>query len=171
MYLFDVLVECVKSVYQFSRERVPLRVKVLATILYYSGLSLRDVESVIGYSRESVRKWFRIIGSILPKPELRERKLIAVDETKVKLCGRVIYVWAARDLESGEIVAVRATLRKRSQDALLVIKDALAVPTNRPHFIIDKGPWYSEIPKKLGLSFEEKSRGPRNMIESWFRKA
>jgi len=171
VYVFDVFVERVRSSYRFLRERAPLRVKVLATIMYYSGLSLRDVESIIGYSRESVRRWFRMIGSVLPRPEARERKRVAIDEMKVKLGGRVIYVWAARDVDSGEIITVKATLRKRSQDALLVIKDALAKCTNRPYFIVDKGPWYSEIFKKLGLSYEYRRRGPRNIIESWFRQA
>ena len=50
-----------------SLERALLKIKVLATILYYSGLSLRDIESIVGYSRKSVRRWYRIISEALPR--------------------------------------------------------------------------------------------------------
>lgn len=44
---------------------------------------------------------------------------------KIKLSGRILYVWTAREMDSGKIVAIRATLRKRGQDALLIIEDVL----------------------------------------------
>jgi transposase-like protein len=60
------------------------------------------------------------------------------------------------------MIAIRTTRKKRSQDIL-------AKSTSRPHFVVDRGPWYAEIYRKLGLSYEHKRRGPRNAIESWFR--
>jgi len=69
-------------------------------------------------------------------------------------------------VDSGEIVAIRAILRKRSQDALLIIEDVLASCPNRPHFIVDRSPWYSKILARLSLNYEQKSRSSRNTIES-----
>jgi len=40
-------------------------------------------------------------GEVLLMPEQRERRCVAIDETKVKLCGRAIYMWTAKDLDSG----------------------------------------------------------------------
>jgi transposase-like protein len=60
------------------------------------------------------------------------------------------------------MIAIRTTRKKRSQDIL-------TKSTNRPHFVVDRGPWYAEIYRKLGLSYEHRRRGPRNAIESWFR--
>jgi len=48
-----------------------------------------------------------VIGSVLPRLEARERKRVAIDETKIKLSGRTVYVWAARDIDSREIIAVK----------------------------------------------------------------
>ncbi len=45
------LVDRVRDSGAFSRERAPLRIKVLATILYYSDLSLMDIESIVGKSK------------------------------------------------------------------------------------------------------------------------
>ncbi|MEM0079187.1 MAG: hypothetical protein QXP74_04210 [Nitrososphaerota archaeon] len=50
---------------------------------------------------------------------------------KIKLSGRILYVWTAREMDSGEIVAIRATLRKRGQDALLIIEDVLVSCPNQ----------------------------------------
>jgi hypothetical protein len=36
------------------------------------------------------------------------------------------------------MIAIRTTRKKRSQDIL-------AKPTNRPHFVVDRGLWYAEI--------------------------
>jgi len=52
-----------------------------------------------------VRLWYNALKDALPRPERRHRRLIAVDETKSKLGGEQIYIWAARDVETKEILA------------------------------------------------------------------
>jgi len=55
-------------------------VKVLAALLYFPGLSYRRVGSLLGFSYESVRLWYRALKDALPKPERRYRRYVAVDE-------------------------------------------------------------------------------------------
>jgi len=42
------------------------------------------------------------LKKVLKKPRKRERRLIAVDETKLKLEKKLIFVWAAIDVDGGE---------------------------------------------------------------------
>ncbi|MBS7634267.1 IS6 family transposase [Candidatus Bathyarchaeota archaeon] len=41
--------------------------------------------------------------------------------------------------------------------------------TNKPVILVDKGPWYPEALKALGLEWKHKTLGERNRIERWFR--
>ena len=51
----------------------------------------------------------RAVASIRGSVPRRERKLIAVDETELKVNGRIVYVWAAIDVDTGELLAMEAT--------------------------------------------------------------
>ncbi|MEM0049332.1 MAG: hypothetical protein QW424_03195 [Candidatus Bathyarchaeia archaeon] len=44
-----------------------------------------------------------------PKPGKTRRRAIAVDETKLKLCGERFYVWAAVDVKTREVLACRVS--------------------------------------------------------------
>ena len=83
----------------FHWNRRPLRVKVLSTMLYYSGLSYRVVAKVLRgeaeFSHDAVRLWFRRLREAFPRRAFRRRRVIVVDETKLKLKGEQLYVWAA----------------------------------------------------------------------------
>ncbi len=52
-------------------------------------------------------------------PEKKERKLIAIDETMLKLENRHIFVWSARDVKTGEILFIWATDGRSSFHASL----------------------------------------------------
>jgi transposase-like protein len=49
------------------------------------------------------------IGQNLPHPDRIERHIIAVDETKLKIQGKQVFVWSAIDVERYEALAVKAT--------------------------------------------------------------
>jgi len=110
---FSVLVDRVGRLGVFRWNRKPLRVKVLSTLLYYSGLSYRVVARVLRgesrFSHEAVRLWFRRLRVAFPRPALRRRRVIAVDETKLKLRGEQLYVWAAVDVKAREVLACRVS--------------------------------------------------------------
>jgi transposase-like protein len=82
---FGVLVERVQALKLFQRNRKPVRLKVLSTLLYYAGLSYRiaagfaSVETAVSY--EAVRQWRKRLREAVPKPELKWRRMVAVDET------------------------------------------------------------------------------------------
>ena len=46
-----------------------------------------------------------IPGSVPP----RKRNLVAVDEAELKVNGRIVYAWAAIDVDTRELLAVEAT--------------------------------------------------------------
>lgn len=58
--------------------------------------------------RESVRRWFHRLKTLF-KPMRKVRRLVAVDETVVKRYGVNHYLWAAIDVDSGEIIALYAS--------------------------------------------------------------
>ena len=53
--------------------------------------------------KSSVNYWVRKFAK-----QVKEFRRIAIDETKVKLNGREIYVYAAADVNSKEIIAIEA---------------------------------------------------------------
>jgi len=97
------------------------------------------------------------------------RRCIAVDETKIKLVGKQLIIWAARDVDTKEVLSFRCSFTRSSLDAELFLKDLLQYCENKPLFLVDKGPWYREAFKSLGLEYEHQTFGMRNRIERWFR--
>jgi len=61
-----------------------------------------------GASRESVRIWVHRFSSIF-RPSRRVRRLVAVDETVLKVSGQTCHLWAAIDVDTNEILAVYAS--------------------------------------------------------------
>ena len=77
------------------------------------------------FSYESVRLWYRKIGGNLPSPDRIQRHLIAVDETKLKLLGRQVFIWSAIDVKRYEVLALKASATRGELDAILFVKQAL----------------------------------------------
>ncbi len=50
-----------------------------------------------------------------------------------------------------------------------VLNKALKACLNKPQLYVDKGPWYIEALKSLGLSWMHITHGLRNRVERWFR--
>jgi len=62
----------------------------------------------------------------------RERRLIAADETAEKADGREVHAWAAIDVDSMGLPAIKATWSMSSMDALLFLSRVLGACTNKP---------------------------------------
>ena len=62
--------------------------KILAALLYFFGF-LRKTSNYLSLfeeiSHESVRIYYHRLKKVLKRPRKRERRLIAIDETKLKL--------------------------------------------------------------------------------------
>jgi len=63
--------------------------KILAALLYFFGLSLRKTSKYLSLfeeiSHESVRIYYHRLKKVLKKTKEESRRLIAIDETKIKL--------------------------------------------------------------------------------------
>jgi transposase-like protein len=156
------LVDAVERAGVFKRDKTPLEVKVLAAMLCFAGLSYRGVAKAVGgISYGLVYRAFTAIRDALPKPERRYRRCIAVDETKLKVerKGEPIYVflWAARDVDTKEVLAFRASFTRSSLDAEIFLKQVLECCENKPLFLVDKGPWYREAFERLGLEYKHET--------------
>jgi transposase-like protein len=61
-----------------------------------------------GASRESVRIWVHRFSSIF-RPSRRVRRLVAVDETVLKVSGQTCHLRAEIDVDTDEVLAVYAS--------------------------------------------------------------
>jgi len=169
---FSVLVDGVGKAGVFRWNRKPLEVKVLSTVLYYSGLSYRVVARVLRdsarFTHESARKWFRRLKDAFPRPKRLRRRVVAVDETKLKLCGEQFFVWAAVDVKTKEVLACRVSWVRNMLHAEAFLRKVLETCSNKPLILVDKGPWYPEALISLGLKWRHVTFGMRNRMERWF---
>jgi putative transposase len=109
---YNTLLKAVQDANIFRRNKRPLRSKVVACLLYLSGLSYRAMTyqtGLIGASHVSVFRRVHAVRRIMPRVPKRERKLVAMDETKLKINGRHVFVWAAIDVDTKELLAVYAS--------------------------------------------------------------
>jgi putative transposase len=102
-------VDSLASLFRFHR--YPPVEKLCSVFLFIAGLSLRGLSEMLcltGASRESVRIWVHRFSSIF-RPSRRVRKLVAVDETVLKVSGQTCHLWAEIDVDTNEILAVYAS--------------------------------------------------------------
>ena len=123
MHAIDVLLDSFTRLFRHHRYS-PLE-KLYSVILFFAGLSLRDVSErfcLTFASRESVRIWVHRSSSSF-KPSKRVRRLVAVDETVLKTNGRICYLWAAIDVDTGEILALYASRGRGIPGAIEFLKN------------------------------------------------
>ena len=121
--MLDRMIEKAREQEVFSREDTPTRRRVLAAFLYHAGLSYRKIEPFVGRSYEAVRQWFHRLKHLF-EPDCQERDEVAVDETNIEIDGKEVYVWAAVDCETLEVLAVEVSPGRSSLDALLFLKES-----------------------------------------------
>ncbi|MEM2260444.1 MAG: DDE-type integrase/transposase/recombinase [Candidatus Methanomethylicaceae archaeon] len=170
--MFYKLLEAIKEKKIFKRNKIQLKEKILAIILYLAGLSLRSITEKYGLikaSRESVRIWVHKLERLVYHGPPKYRKIIAIDETKTKINGKLIYLWAAIDINTKEIIAIYVSYQRSSIDAYIFLRIVLKNCLNKPLILIDKGPWYLWALNRLGLNYIHITFGKRNSIERYFR--
>lgn len=140
--------------------------KAKAVLLYFRGISLRDVQKYLsdeGYkvSIEAIREWFRSVGKML-RTLYTYALWICVDETKIKKRRKFYYLWLAAD-EQGNPVYASLTAKRDSWTAQIVLSS-----TGAKVCTIDKGPWYVSAVQNLPIEWVHETFGKRNVIERWF---
>ena len=131
MGALERLLEAVKGAGLFKRNKVSLEVKVRAMVLYLAGLSTRGMTERYGLikaSREAVRLWVHKIESLAYHGPPRPRRLVAIDETKAKLNGEWLYLWAAIDAAE---LAVYASWQRSGLNAYIFLRMALRACANK----------------------------------------
>jgi putative transposase len=169
---YNTLLKAVLDARIFRRNKRPLESKILASLLYMSGLSYRAMTCqtrVIEASHVSVFRWVHALRGIVPHPPRRERKVVAIDETKLKINGRHVFVWAAIDVDTRELLAVYASYYRSSINTIIFVKKVLDTCVGTPVVLVDGGPWYPWALKRYGLKWLHITFGERNAIERFFR--
>lgn len=156
----------------FRRARKDDLTRALGIVLYHLGLSLRGTSSVLQYfdgaSHESVRKWYRRAEGLFPPLQPKERRAIAVDETKIKVNGKWVYLWGAIDIDSWEILSVWISQGRSGFEALQFMRKVMKHCSNKPIVYVNGAHWYKWALQRLGLQRCHRTFGPRNPIEQWF---
>jgi transposase-like protein len=170
MRVIDAVLDSFSNLFRFHRYS-PLE-KIYSVILFTAGLSIRDLSMrlrLTGASRESVRIWVHRFSSSF-KPSKRARRLVAVDETVLKVKGQTCYLWAAIDVDTNEILAVYASRGRGIPSAVKFLRKVLDSCEGKPVIVVDRGPWYRWALERLGITYFHETFGNRNRIERWFRE-
>ena len=155
----------------FVRKRKQNRTRALGILMYHYGLSLRKCKTILSsfedISHESIRKWYHRTDTIFTI-KITYRKIIAVDETKLKINGKLHIVWAAIDTSNWEVLGIWISQGRAEIEAYSFLKFILRKCTNQPKILVDGGPWYKPALIRLGVEWEHITFGLRNPIEQWF---
>ena len=123
----ELLLEAVEKARVFKRNKVSLRHKVEAGLLYMAGLStqcIAEVVKAVPASREAVRQRVHRLATLASQAEARVRRCLAVDETRLKVNGNQVFVWAAVDVDSREVLAVDVSWQCSSMNAEHILMKA-----------------------------------------------
>ena len=124
---------------------------------------------VIEASHVSVHRWVHALKGITSRVPKRERKVVAMDETKLKINGRQAYVWAAIDADTKELLAVYASYYRSNINTIVFLRKVLDTCVGRPVVLVDGGPWYPWPLDGMGIRWLHITFGYRNVIERFFR--
>jgi putative transposase len=170
MHVIDAVLESFSNL--FRSHRYPPVEKLYSVFLFIAGLSLWDLSERLclnGASRESVRIWVHRFSSLF-RPSRRVRRLVAVDETVLKVNGQTCYLWTAIDVDTKEVSAVYASRGRGIPSAIKFLRKVLDSCEGKPVIVVDRGPWYRWALDRLGITYIHETFGKRNRIERWFRE-
>jgi transposase-like protein len=126
----------------FVRNREKRKTRALGILIYHYGLSLRKGKTILSsfedISHESIRKWYHKTDTIFTV-KTTYREIVAVDETKLKINGKLYILWAAIDTNNWEVLGVWVTKGRASIEAYSFLKYVLGKCTNKPKILVDGG--------------------------------
>ncbi|MGC9146103.1 MAG: hypothetical protein ACP5GS_08375 [Nitrososphaeria archaeon] len=113
-----------------------------------SGLLSWQISEPFGIFHASVLYWARAFSSLMPM--FLKKKEIAC-KIKLKVNGNIVYVWAAVDVDTRELLVIKATKGRSAFDVMLFLKEVLKKCTNRQIFVMDRGPYNRGLLEPFGL--------------------
>ena len=88
----------------------------------------------------------------------KQRKSIAIDETKIKVNDKWYFIYAAVDLESGECLGMKAYVILNYLTTLDFIKHVLRYCANKDvEIITDKMPCYEYVCSRSGIRWKHET--------------
>jgi putative transposase len=113
--------------------------------------------------------WVHRFSSLF-RPSRRVSRLVAVDETVLKVSGQTCYLWAAINVDTNEVLAVYASRGRGIPSAVKFLRKILDSCECKPLIVVDRGPWYRWALDRLGITYIHETFGSRNRIGRWFRE-
>jgi putative transposase len=146
----------------FERNKVPLELKILGLAFYIQLSSLRRAAKALSkvhrVSKTAVWKWVRKLSEkICIEPSRIARRLVALDETCVKVNGLEYWVYAAIDVDRNEILSMRVYPSRSALATKLFIEGVLKYCDGRPTFVVDSAPWLRSTLEELELQYSVES--------------
>jgi putative transposase len=131
----------VKKLDAFERNKVPLDLKVLGLAFYIQLCSLRRAARALSeihrVSKTAVWKWVRKLSEkICIEPPRIPRRLVALDETCVKVNGLEYWVYAAIDVDRNEVLTMRVFPSRNVLATKLFIEEVLKYCDGTPTFAV-----------------------------------
>jgi len=168
----SVLINRIKDLKIFKRNKVDILTKIVSALMTNAGLSLRKTANIASIvltkvSHVSVRKYHRALRKVIDVVKPKHREIIAVDETKLKVNGRLVIIYGAVDVETEEILAIRVTPDRSELQTYLFMREVKKKCIGRTKVLTDKGPWYTKWSLR-GFEHEHMTFGLRNSIERCF---
>jgi len=118
------------------REDTPTENRVKAAMLYHLGLSYRQVGEWLGHSHQAVHESYTKLADLFePEPDIH--RVIVFNETKAAVEDEEVYVWAAINRRTFEVIHVEVSTSRPEMDALLFLRTALARTPGEPVSIVD----------------------------------
>jgi transposase-like protein len=136
-----ILTGWASSMGAFRRNKLPSAKKVIAAALCNAGYSYRDVAAMVGgLSYIAARDAYLAMLTSLPDESKRFRREVAIDGVEVNLEGRSFYLWLARDVDAGEIMAFHASPGPSAEDGARFLVAVAAQCANKPLLRLGTGP-------------------------------
>jgi len=170
------LINFIKRQNIFIRNKKPLLLKSISLIDYIFHGSLRKIAKKLTtffepISKSAIHRYAKKFQSkVRIGIEAKERSMIAIDETCIKLNGQKCFLWAAVDIFTKELIAWDVSRGRSSLDALLFLYKVKARCKGKlPLVLTDSAPWYKEALSRLGFDQWIYAFNLRNAIERFFR--
>lgn len=129
------------SVKAFKRNKAPVQKKVVAAALCNGGFSYREVASMVGgISYVAARDAYLSMVTSLPEESREYRREVAIDGSEVSVGGRRYYIWLARDVDNGGILAFHGSPTGSAEDGARFLAAVGALCLNRPAVRLGEGP-------------------------------
>jgi putative transposase len=136
----SILTGWAMSTRAFRRNRVPVEKKVVAAGLCSCGYSYRQVAALLGgMSHIAARDAYFSFLTSLPQESRRERDSVAIDGASIALNGKDFYIWLARDIDSGNIIAFQASPTGSAEDGARFLSSIGSICANKPKLRLGEG--------------------------------